>query len=259
MTKQVKQLINGALILTLAGLLSKVLSAMYRIPLQNLTGDLGFYSYQQIYPIIATVIILSLYGFPLAVSRLTVEELKQGHVLTYRSYFVPVFIVLFTINGILALLIFMFAPQLSHIMQDEYLVAPLRISALLFLLIPFLSLFRGVFQAELEMKQTAFSQIIEQLIRVAIIILGSWFIFKGRIDVRFIAELGVVSSFVGMLLAIISLAIFFLRRYPLKLSKLSVTKKTGWTTYFITIVTFGLVAALNHLTLVFIQFIDVLT
>ncbi len=41
---------KGALLLTLAGLAGKVLSAGYRIPLQNLTGDVGFYIYQQVYP-----------------------------------------------------------------------------------------------------------------------------------------------------------------------------------------------------------------
>lgn len=259
MTKQVNQLISGALILTLAGLLSKVLSAMYRIPLQNLTGDLGFYTYQQIYPLIATVMILSLYGFPLAVSRLTAEQLHAGHRLSYRYYFFPVILTLFVINGILALLLFIFAPQLAHVMQDEYLITPLRLSALLFLLIPFLAFFRGVFQASLEMKQTAYSQVIEQLVRVTIIIISAVFIFKGRIAVRFIAELGVLSSFVGMSLAIIVLAIFFLRRYPLKKTVVDAHKKVEWRTYFMTLLTFGMIAALNHLTLIFIQFIDVLT
>lgn len=259
MTKQVNQLISGALILTLAGLLSKVLSAMYRIPLQNLTGDLGFYTYQQIYPLIATVMILSLYGFPLAVSRLTAEQVHAGYTLSYRYYFLPVFLTLFVINGLLAVSLYLFAPQLAHMMQDEYLIRSLRLSALLFLLIPFLALFRGVFQATLEMKQTAYSQVIEQVIRVLIIIMSAVLIFKGELAVRFIAELGVLASLVGMLLAILVLAIFFIRRYPLKRTVVGVHEKVDWRTHFITLLTFGILAALNHLTLIFIQFIDVLT
>lgn len=259
MTKRVNQLISGALILTLAGMISKVLSAMYRIPLQNLTGDLGFYTYQQIYPLIATVIILSLYGFPLAVSRLTAEQLKNGQILTYRYYFLPIFIILMLINGVVSLVLFIFAPTFAHLMHDEYLTLPLQLSAVLFLLIPFLSLFRGVFQAELEMKQTAYSQMVEQLIRVTIIILSAWFIFKGRIDVRFIAELGVIASIAGMIVAIFLLAVLFFRRYPLRSKLPSVKSGIDWRSYTGTIVTFGIIAALNHLTLIFIQFIDVFT
>lgn len=259
MTKRVNRLISGALILTLAGIISKVLSAMYRIPLQNLTGDLGFYTYQQIYPLIATVTILALYGFPLAVSRLTAEQLKNGQTLSYRYYFFPVFIILMFINGAVSLVLLLFAPTFARLMHDEYLTLPLQLSAVLFLLIPFLALFRGVFQAELEMKQTAYSQIIEQLIRVTIIIVSAWFIFKGTIDVRFIAELGVAASITGMSVAIFVLAIFFIRRYPLQKKLLITEQGINWSSYVVTIITFGIVAALNHLTLIFIQFIDVFT
>jgi len=41
-------LFQGAVILTIAGLLSKVLSAVYRVPFQNIVGDTGFYIYQQV-------------------------------------------------------------------------------------------------------------------------------------------------------------------------------------------------------------------
>ena len=40
-----------AFVLTIASFIAKVLSALYRIPLQNLVGDEGFYVYQQVYPI----------------------------------------------------------------------------------------------------------------------------------------------------------------------------------------------------------------
>src|SRR5699024_6697385 len=259
MTKQVNRLISGALILTIAGIISKVLSAMYRIPLQNLTGDLGFYTYQQIYPIIATVMILSLYVFPLAVSRLTAEQLKKGHTLSFQYYFFPIFIILFLINGAIALLLFMAAPSLANWMHDNQLMTALQLSGVLFLLIPFLALFRGVFQAELHMKQTAYSQIVEQIVRVTIIIVGAWFIFKGNIKVRFIAEIGVASSIMGMLVALVFLAILFLRRYPLHQSVQLPQRQINWRKYTIVIITFGMIAALNHLTLVFIQLIDVLT
>jgi len=259
MTKQINQLISGALILTIAGMVSKILSALYRIPLQNLTGDLGFYTYQQIYPIIATVIILSLYGFPLAVSRITAEHLKNGQTLSYRYEFIPLWIILFIINGVIAACIYFLAPFLARGMHDEYLIIPLQLSGVLFLLIPFLALFRGVFQAELHMKQTAYSQIVEQIVRVKIIIVGAWFIFKGNIKVRFIAEIGVVSSIMGMLVALVFLAILFLRRYPLHQSVQLPQRQINWRKYTIAIITFGMIAALNHLTLVFIQLIDVLT
>ena len=41
---------NGVVILTLALIIVKILSAIYRIPYQNVLGDDGLYAYQQIYP-----------------------------------------------------------------------------------------------------------------------------------------------------------------------------------------------------------------
>lgn len=259
MTNQVNRLINGALLLTFAGIISKVLSAMYRIPLQNLTGDLGFYSYQQIYPVIATVIIMSLYGFPMAVSRLTAKQLANGVELNYRNFVIPVLLILLVINGLLGLIMFTFAPFLANIMHDEQLRLPLQLSAILFLFIPFLSLFRGLFQAELQMKQTAISQIIEQLVRVTIIIISAWLIYRGIVHVHLIAEAGVVASILSMFIATCIMFLFFIRRFPLEPYKVQQTEKVDWQHYIMTIMTFGIIASLNHLTLIFIQFIDVLT
>ncbi len=41
---------QGAFVLILAGVITKILSAVYRVPFQNIVGDVGFYIYQQVYP-----------------------------------------------------------------------------------------------------------------------------------------------------------------------------------------------------------------
>ena len=51
---------NGVVILTLALIIVKILSAIYRVPYQNVLGDTGLYAYQQIYPIVALGMILSM-------------------------------------------------------------------------------------------------------------------------------------------------------------------------------------------------------
>lgn len=40
-----RRVMQGAFVLTIASFIAKVLSALYRIPLQNLVGDEGFYVY----------------------------------------------------------------------------------------------------------------------------------------------------------------------------------------------------------------------
>ena len=45
---QLKRTMEGAFILTIASFIAKILSAVYRVPFQNLVGDEGFYVYQQV-------------------------------------------------------------------------------------------------------------------------------------------------------------------------------------------------------------------
>jgi len=259
MTKQMNRFLVGAFLLTIAGIVSKALSAFYRIPLQNLTGDLGFYTYQQIYPIIATVMIVSLYGFPVAISRMTIEELKVNRVLSFRYFIIPMFLVLLFFCTLFASALFLMAPILSETMADSFLVRPLRLSASLFLFVPFLSLYRGLAQGKLQMEQVAYSQMIEQLLRVTIIILSAIFIGKGVLPVRSIAEAGIIASIIGMVGAIVLLVFFFVRddfrlkSYGELVESFSVKK------FIKTLFIFGIIASLNHLTLIFIQVIDAIT
>lgn len=68
-----KELFRGAFILSIAAIMVKVLSAAYRIPYQNIVGDIGFYIYQQVYPFYGIVLTLSTLGFPIVISKLIAE------------------------------------------------------------------------------------------------------------------------------------------------------------------------------------------
>ena len=79
--KTSKDLLKGAFILSIAALIVKVLSAAYRIPYQNIVGDIGFYIYQQVYPFYGIVLTLSTLGFPIIISKLIAEKefSKKGY------------------------------------------------------------------------------------------------------------------------------------------------------------------------------------
>ncbi len=62
--EQVKKTMKGALILSIASLIAKILSAVYRIPFENIVGNTGFYVYQQVYPIYGIGVAFALTGFP---------------------------------------------------------------------------------------------------------------------------------------------------------------------------------------------------
>ena len=173
MTKGGRNVMAGAGILAIAGLVAKVLSAVYRVPLQNLVGNTGFYVYQQVYPLYGIGMVLALSGFPLFIAKLT-TEFDDGA--TQRLVMKRLFWLLLLLGAGLFGIIYGGAPWLSEAMgRDAQLTQVIRAVAWMFWLMPFLAIGRGYSQGQLDMGPTAISQIIEQLIRVTVIIGVAWF------------------------------------------------------------------------------------
>ena len=72
--KTMKTVMQGALLLSVASLIAKILSAVYRVPFQNMVGNTGFYVYQQIYPIYGIGMTFALSGLPMFISKLVAEN-----------------------------------------------------------------------------------------------------------------------------------------------------------------------------------------
>ncbi|MEN1966455.1 polysaccharide biosynthesis protein [Lentibacillus sp. N15] len=252
---QSKRLVKGALMLTVAGFISKLLSAGYRIPLQNMTGDLGFYIYQQIYPFLGIVLVLSLYGFPSAISKVVVDLRTANKGLSFTSFYVPIFIILCIINGAITLFLFLKSGEIAQWMGNARLETGLKLSAFAFLLIPFTALFRGVFQGNFQMKPTAVSQVGEQFMRVFIIILAAAFIAIRKDNIYHIGPAAAIASIAGGMVALMLLIGSLRRQKPIGNSTFAVP----WSYYLKTMLLFGVFASLNHMVLLFIQFADAFT
>lgn len=252
---ETNQLVKGALLLTIAGIISKILSASYRIPLQNLTGDFGFYIYQQVYPLLGIILIFSLYGFPSAISKLSVELRAAGKSTSLKQFYLPVFLLMLLINGVLFLVLYINAPAIAGLIGDVKLTRAYQLAAFTLLLIPFSSLLRGVFQGHYQMKPTAYSQVGEQLVRVCLIIFVAYLFFIGKINVYQIGEAAALASILGAVVAITILVSFFIKIKPVTHQAFAIP----WGYYLRTLFTLGIVAALNHMVLLIIQFADVFT
>ncbi|MCM3398004.1 polysaccharide biosynthesis protein [Oceanobacillus profundus] len=252
---ETNKLVKGALLLMLAGLISKVLSAGYRVPLQNLTGDIGFYIYQQVYPILGIAMMLALYGFPSAVSKMTVELKAAGKSLSLHSFYIPVFLLLLALNGAIFLFLFWNADSIAGLVGDVQLTYTYRLAAFAFLLVPFSALLRGVYQGTYEMKPSAYSQVIEQLVRVCIIIAAAIYVAFGNHSLYVIGQAAAIASICGSCAAIVILGIYVAKRRPCSRERYEIP----WKYYVRTLLILGLVAALNHMVLLVIQFADAFT
>ncbi|MBM7573158.1 putative polysaccharide biosynthesis protein [Aquibacillus albus] len=246
-----KQLFKGAMLLTLAGLLSKILSAGYRIPLQNITGDLGFYIYQQVYPFLGFAMVLSLYGFPTAISKLVSDQREQGRDLS----FAPVFSLLIIINVTFFLIMYINSSYIARWMGDQQLKTPLQTASFIFLIVPFTSMIRGVFQGLNNMKPTAISQVVEQFIRVSIILMtATVFIRQGK-DLYVVGSGAALGSILGSIVAFIVLVYLWYKIRPIKKRAL----KIRWTPYVRIFLVYGFFMSMNHLILLLLQLADAFT
>ncbi|WEV45193.1 oligosaccharide flippase family protein [Streptococcaceae bacterium ESL0687] len=188
--------IKGVNILIISSLIGKILSALYRFPYQNIVGDLGFYAYQQVYPFYAIVTCLSLTALPNFLSSLLNTSEKPDEV---RGQFFQVTLFL-SVTAFVVLSLF--SLPLAKAMGTKDLAGPLISSVLPLLLVPFLSLYRGVNQSKLDMQTTAISQLLEQLVRVSMIILAATSFISFNKDVYLVSSLAMLGSFFAGLVAL---------------------------------------------------------
>lgn len=239
-----KSVFNGVVVLTIALIIVKILSALYRVPYQNLLGDGGLYAYQQVYPIVALGVILSMNAIPSAVTQ---TFNANGN----PNQYTRVLLRLQFAGVIFFLLLFMCAHWVAFLMGDVNLAPMLRVASVSFLFVGILGVYRGYYQAHHEMNIPAISQVIEQFIRVAIIMIAivmftsqSWSIYRA-------GTLAIVGSGIGFFAS----SLFLMQRKPFKLSKAHANVEVAWKKLTLGIVVF----AVSQLIVIVWQVVDSFT
>jgi O-antigen/teichoic acid export membrane protein len=248
-----KQLLKGAFLLTATGLFSKILSAGYRIPLQNMAGNEGFYIYQQIYPFIMVAWVFALYGFPAAISKVIAENRNSHEESKPITFHMPILLYLILINSVIFVLLYFGAEQIAYWMGDIYLIGPIKTTSFIFLFVPFTSFLRGSFQSKNEMRPTAVSQTVEQVVRVGFILFFTYqFLYQGR-SLYEVGNGAAFASSIAALFGIIVLLFYCIfQRKQIQISKSTVSvRKIGRA-----IIASSLIVGLNYLILVLIQLVD---
>lgn len=192
--------LGGAAILVIAGITSKVLGAIYRIPLARLIGPEGMGLYGMAYPLYAMILALSTAGIPVAISKLVAEKLTEDKPERAGAIFRVANRALF-LSGLFFTVL---TVVLSHILVNGRLLRdarafwPLVATAPAVLLVSVNSALRGYFQGFQDMRPTAVSQVIEQLLRAATaLILGYMLLPRGLEFAAAGASFGAVTGAFG--------------------------------------------------------------
>ncbi len=204
-----KSFLHGAFILSVAGLIVKVMGALYRIPLARLIGGEGIGLYQMAYPIYTMLLALSTAGIPVAISILVSEkQAKDDDKGAKRVFFVSLSI-LAVIGFLITLLLIINTKWIVNnvLFDPRAYYALIAISPAIFVT-AISSAFRGYFQGNQTMVPTALSQVIEQFIRVGTV-LALAYIFLPR-GIEYAAAGAAFGAVTGSLAALFVLVIAYI-------------------------------------------------
>ena len=160
MLSKKQSFIKGAIIISLGGFISKVLGAVYRIPLTNILGGEGMGIYQMVYPLYCILLTVSASGIPTGIARLISSGKGYGaEKQAFRLYG--------AVGIIGTMLMFMLSGPLADIQGEPSIALCCKLLSPSVFFVSVLSVVRGYFQGKGNMYPTALTEIAEQLIKVA--------------------------------------------------------------------------------------------
>ena len=207
-------LLKGTAILTIGLFLSKALGLFYVIPFYAIVGDesVGLYQYAYIPYNLALAVAVS--GAPLAISKFVSKYNALGDYATGRKLMKSGMLVM-SITGFLSFLgLFFLANPIAELVikSDEQIFTVNDIATVIrwvsfaLLAVPLLSIARGFLQGYQKFEPTSVSQLIEQIIRIIVVLVGAYVVvnvlgLSPRISVQF----AVFAAFIGAVAGLWSL------------------------------------------------------
>ena len=203
----------GATVLAIASVLCKMMSAVFKIPLDRFfLHEEGIAIYQSAYSVYNVFLAIFVTGIPLALSSLIALSPKDAPRL-YKSTSYALTIVCV----VCAVIIFLFSEPLAKLLSgsDEPLAAPsLKVICAAVLVMGVISSRRGYFQGRRNMTPSALSQLAESLVKVVFGIgLCALFIKKG---ISFGAAGAILGATTGALCSALVLGIFMRKEEKIK-------------------------------------------
>lgn len=168
--------IMGAVILTIGGIVAKIIGAFYKIPLTNILGSAGMGIYYLIFPLYSIMLVLSSNGISLALTKLVASERLRKNKRNETTYFQMAIVLSFVISLICAIVLIIFCEKLA-ILQGNInstlgyvAIAPALVCASL------VAVIKGYFQGIENMIPSSIAMIFEQIVKLVIGLLlsGAW-------------------------------------------------------------------------------------
>lgn len=178
--------IQGTLVTSAILIIIKILGALYVIPFYGIIGTNGGTLYSYAYNIYNLFLNISTAGIPIAISMIISEYLtlnmcdakerayKIGKKMIGVLSIVSFLVVFFGADVIAKFII----SDISGGNSIHDIATVIRAVSFCLIIIPFLSVLRGYMQGHKFITPTSYSQLIEQIVRIVVVLLGSYVVIK---------------------------------------------------------------------------------
>ncbi len=206
--------VEGAVIATTAVIITKILGMLYVIPFYDIIGTQGGALYSYAYNIYSIFLGISSCGIPVAISKIISEYSTLGYEeAKYRTFKIGKKII-----GILSVIgffiMFIFADVMARAIignmsggnSSSAIAFVIRCVSFAVLVIPSLSVTKGYIQGHSIVSPSSIGNIIEQIVRIFVILAGSFLAYKVfSLSLTLSVGIAVGGAFFGGIAAIIYL------------------------------------------------------
>lgn len=200
-------------ILAIAGLITRFIGMIYRLPLTRIVGSEGMTYYNTAYEIYNLALLVSTYSIPVAVSKLVAAKDSEGQFINSNRIFRVGMVLSSGIGLVVSILLYSFATPLATFMGWPNAAIPLRVLAPTIFVFSIMGIIRGYFQGKKTMVPTALSQIIEQIFNAVFSVVAALLLVKAYADNVNVAAYGASGGTTGTLVGAIFGLIFLIYVY----------------------------------------------
>ena len=175
--------LKGTAVLIGANAVSKILGAVFKIPLTYILKEEGMAIFNTALGVYSMILSFIISGIPLALSRFTAEEYALGNYSTVKRG-IKVSTVILSVLGMAGTLILYFmAGFFAYSMKDPKAELAIKLISPSIFFVALGTVYKSFYQGCVNMLPTALSQVIEAVIKLVVGFLGAYFLRNAAIEI----------------------------------------------------------------------------